>query len=97
MHSTTTVFGSGFSKEDHEMEVVNVRVRMVVSSEPFEPVRRPLVRGDGQQALTGIGRCISTANYTIRRCTTARHWWPVILSRPGDDHGIQFGNDASAG
>ncbi|MDT7812756.1 MAG: N-methylhydantoinase [Acidobacteriaceae bacterium] len=43
----------GFAKEEHEVEVVNVRVRMVASSQPFDPVRRPIVRGDGQQALTG--------------------------------------------
>jgi N-methylhydantoinase A len=43
----------GFAKEEHEVEVVNVRVRMVASSQPFDPVRRAIVRGDGQQALTG--------------------------------------------
>jgi N-methylhydantoinase A len=43
----------GFAKEEHEVEVVNVRVRMVASSQPFDPVRRPIVRGDGNQALTG--------------------------------------------
>jgi N-methylhydantoinase A len=43
----------GFAKEAHEVEVVNVRVRMVASSQPFDPIRRPIVRGNGQQALTG--------------------------------------------
>jgi N-methylhydantoinase A len=43
----------GFAKEEHEVEVVNVRVRMVASSQPFDPVRRPIVHGDGQRALTG--------------------------------------------
>ncbi|MGC2398314.1 MAG: hydantoinase/oxoprolinase family protein, partial [Acidobacteriaceae bacterium] len=43
----------GFAKEEHEVEVVNVRVRMVASSQPFEPVRRSIVRGNGQRALTG--------------------------------------------
>jgi N-methylhydantoinase A len=43
----------GFAKEEHEVEVVNVRVRMVASSQPFDPVRRAIVRGDGKQALTG--------------------------------------------
>jgi len=42
----------GFAKEEHAVEVVNVRVRMVASSQPFEPVRRPIVHGDGQHALT---------------------------------------------
>ena len=43
----------GFAKEGHEVEVVNVRVRMVAASEPFEPTQHPLIPGDGQQALTG--------------------------------------------
>jgi N-methylhydantoinase A len=42
----------GFAKEEHEVEVVNVRVRMVASCQPFDPARKPIVRGDGQQALT---------------------------------------------
>jgi N-methylhydantoinase A len=46
----------GFAKEEHEVEIVNVRVRMVASSEPFDPARRPIVHGDGQQALTGHRR-----------------------------------------
>ena len=48
-----TALRYGFAKEEHEVEVVNVRVRMVASSQPFDPVRRPIVHGDGQQALTG--------------------------------------------
>ena len=43
----------GFAKEKHKVEVVNIRVRMVASSEPFDPIRRPIMRGDGQPALTG--------------------------------------------
>lgn len=43
----------GFAKEQHDVEVVNVRVRMMSASEPFEPARRPLARGDGRQALKG--------------------------------------------
>ena len=31
----------GFAKEEHEVEVVNVRVRMVAGSEPFDPGRKP--------------------------------------------------------
>jgi N-methylhydantoinase A len=42
----------GFAKEEHQVEVVNVRVRMVAGSVPFDPPRKPLVRGDGQQAIT---------------------------------------------
>jgi len=43
----------GFAKEQHEVEVVNVRVRMVASSQAFDPGRKPIVHGDGRQALTG--------------------------------------------
>ena len=43
----------GFAKEEHDVEVVNVRVRMVAASEPFNPGKKPLNHGDGQQALTG--------------------------------------------
>jgi N-methylhydantoinase A len=42
----------GFAKEEHEVEVVNVRVRMTAGSVPFDPPRKPLVPGDGQQAIT---------------------------------------------
>jgi N-methylhydantoinase A len=43
----------GFTKQNHEIEVVNVRLRMVAAGEPFDPPRKPLTRGDGCQALTG--------------------------------------------
>jgi N-methylhydantoinase A len=43
----------GFAKDKHEVEVVNVRVRMVASSQPFDPGRKPIADGNGQQALTG--------------------------------------------
>jgi N-methylhydantoinase A len=42
----------GFAKEEHEVEVVNVRVRMVAASQPFNPGRKPIIHGDGRQALT---------------------------------------------
>jgi N-methylhydantoinase A len=42
----------GFAKEEHEVEVVNVRVRMVAASEPFDPARKLLVDGDGHAAIT---------------------------------------------
>ncbi len=43
----------GFAKDEHQVEVVNVRVRMVASSQPFDPGRKPVIHGDGQRALTG--------------------------------------------
>lgn len=53
----------GFLKEHHDIEVVNVRVRMVSASEPFEPERKPLSRGDGRQALTGRRRVYFNGKY----------------------------------
>jgi N-methylhydantoinase A len=41
----------GFANESGRLEVVNVRVRMVSASEPFDPVKQPLVEGDGVHAL----------------------------------------------
>jgi N-methylhydantoinase A len=41
----------GFAKEEHPVEVVNVRVRMVAASEPFAPSRKPVGHGDGHQAI----------------------------------------------
>jgi N-methylhydantoinase A len=43
----------GFSSESRPLEVVNVRVRMVSASDPFEQLREPLHDGDGRQALVG--------------------------------------------
>jgi N-methylhydantoinase A len=34
------------------VEVVNVRVRMVASSQPFHPDRKPIIHGDGHRAIT---------------------------------------------
>jgi len=43
----------GFAREHHEVEVVNVRVRMVAASELFDPQAKALASGDGHQALRG--------------------------------------------
>lgn len=42
----------GFADESRPMEIVNVRVRMVAASEPYEPERRTLAAGDGSAACT---------------------------------------------
>src|SRR5579863_1276360 len=42
----------GFAKQNHEVDVVNVRVRMLAPSERFDPPRKALSKGDGRQALT---------------------------------------------
>jgi N-methylhydantoinase A len=43
----------GFAKEEHAIEVVNVRVRMVAASKPYTPTKHALLPGDGHQALRG--------------------------------------------
>ncbi len=43
----------GFQSDSRQIEVVNLRVRMVAPAEKFEQVRQPLTDGDGAQALTG--------------------------------------------
>jgi len=42
----------GFADEARPVEVVNVRVRMIAASEPYEPERRTLVAGNGSAACT---------------------------------------------
>ncbi len=41
----------GFSDAARPVEIVNVRVRMIAASEPYEPERRAVVTGDGGAAL----------------------------------------------
>ncbi len=43
----------GFADETRPVEIVNVRVRMIAASEPYEPERRAVVAGDGRAAQTG--------------------------------------------
>ena len=42
----------GFADEARPVEIVNVRVRMIAASEPYEPERRTLVAGDGSAVCT---------------------------------------------
>ena len=42
----------GFADETRPVEVVNVRMRMIAPSEPYEPERREVVAGDGRAALS---------------------------------------------
>ena len=41
----------GFAREGHRVEIVNVRVRMVAASLPFDPGREHVSNGDGSQAI----------------------------------------------
>jgi N-methylhydantoinase A len=43
----------GFANENHALEVVNVRVRLVATADAFEPPRQMVVEGDGSAALVG--------------------------------------------
>jgi N-methylhydantoinase A len=42
----------GFSDEARPVEIVNLRVRMIAASEPYEPERQAPVAGDGSAART---------------------------------------------
>jgi N-methylhydantoinase A len=42
----------GFASESREVEIVNVRVRMIAKTEVFDPPKRELQEGDGRQAVT---------------------------------------------
>ncbi len=59
----------GFSNESREVEIVNVRVRMIAKSEPFDPARHESRAGDGKQAITATrdvyfdGAMLSTPVY----------------------------------
>jgi N-methylhydantoinase A len=41
----------GFANELRDVEIVNVRVRMIAKSEAFKPPKKKLQEGDGEQAL----------------------------------------------
>lgn len=42
----------GFADEARPVEIVNLRVRMIAASEPYEPERRTAIEGDGRAART---------------------------------------------
>jgi N-methylhydantoinase A len=44
----------GFANESRDVEIVNVRVRMIAKTEVFDPPTRELQEGDGQQAVTAM-------------------------------------------
>jgi len=43
----------GFADAARPIEIVNVRVRMIAASDPYEPVRQAVVEGDGSAAISG--------------------------------------------
>jgi N-methylhydantoinase A len=59
----------GFANEQREVEIVNVRVRMIARTEPLNPIRKELQNGNGEQArlLTRTvqfdGRVLNTPVY----------------------------------
>lgn len=59
----------GFANEQREVEIVNVRVRMIAMAEPFNPIRKKVQQGNGEQAklLTRAvqfdGRLLNTPVY----------------------------------
>ena len=68
----------GFASEKREVEIVNVRVRMIAKTEAFDPPRHELQEGDGQQALTA-----TRAVYFDGEQRTTRVYDRQAL-RPGD-------------
>ncbi len=42
----------GFADEARPVEIVNVRVRLIAASEPYEPERKAVVTGDGNAAIS---------------------------------------------
>jgi N-methylhydantoinase A len=68
----------GFASEKREVEIVNVRVRMIAKTEAFDPPRHELQEGDGQQALTA-----TRAVYFDGEKRTTRVYDREAL-RPGD-------------
>ena len=44
----------GFSDEDRPTEIVNLRLRMIAVGEPYEPLRREMVHGDGSAACYAV-------------------------------------------
>jgi N-methylhydantoinase A len=43
----------GFANRERELEIVNVRVRLIVRAEKYDPVRKTARTGDGTAALRG--------------------------------------------
>lgn len=68
----------GFADETRPVEIVNVRLRTVAPSEPYEPERRVVVAGDGSAARTAE-----------RNVWFEGGWWPTQFYKrellvPGD-------------
>jgi N-methylhydantoinase A len=68
----------GFADETRPVEIVNVRVRMIAASEPYEPERRTLVSGDGSAALTAERKIWFESGWRPAR------FYKRELLRPGD-------------
>jgi N-methylhydantoinase A len=68
----------GFADEVRPVEIVNVRVRMISRSEPYEPGRRALVPGDGSGALS------AERNVWFEGRWRPSRFYKRELLRPGD-------------
>jgi N-methylhydantoinase A len=68
----------GFADETRRVEIVNVRVRMIAASEPYEPERRVVVAGDGGAARTAERDVWFEAGWR------ATQFYKRELLRPGD-------------
>jgi N-methylhydantoinase A len=68
----------GFADETRPVEIVNVRLRMIAASEPYEPERRTVVAGDGSAALSAERDVWFEGEWRLAR------FYKRELLRPGD-------------
>ena len=68
----------GFADAARPVEIVNVRVRMISASEPYEPERRTLVASDGSAARTAEREVWFEGGFRLTRI------YKRDLLRPGD-------------
>jgi N-methylhydantoinase A len=98
----------GFAHENREIEIVNVRVRMIAKTEPFHPAKGELQPGDGRQALTATravyfnGRAMDTPVYardalqpgdTLMGPAIITEYSSATILPPGDRLGVDVLNN----
>jgi len=68
----------GFANEQRDVEIVNVRVRMIAQSEPFNPIKKELGKGMGSRHCWPRARCISMDELWRRPSTIDRRYGPAM-------------------
>jgi N-methylhydantoinase A len=84
----------GFCDPEKPVQIVNLRLRMTASADPYAPVRCDLVRGDGGAA------CYAERSIFFDDAISALAALPSGATqpwrcdrRPRDDHGVHLGHD----